>query len=392
MILHASILTLAVVVASPALADPIADAQAIANAKNPLGAALLSPNFGCYLLGPPSDQFDLTGSPGPGAAGTITVPKLLADNSTYDLDTSGELCQLPDDTKVPNVKDYSSIKGGVETISFTNDISAQLKLTMGTWLNLIDFDAEDLSEVDISIAVEPYVLSQPKLRVALLNMRKAYPGNTCAAISDPKVEGQAQQIVRSCYGMITVGLVAKKDLTLNALDLKFANLTVGLKASWIRDVKGGGTDCTGPGAVAGGAGDGAAAPPAPATPTEAAASSSDATKNGVPSTIRLPTGTVSIVPALLDILANQPTIKMGAPTQADVDKSVQKSQNPNATPDAVQKAKTATDAAKSTQPEENDKKCAQNVLYRTSDVLIVGAYFLDKKTTSDNLEWLKLQH
>lgn len=411
-----------VLLMSPALADPISDATVIANSKNPVGAALASSAFGCNLLGPPSPQRDLAGSPGPGVAGTITVPKLLPDGYSYDLSASGQLCQLTDNTRIPFIDltdPKSKITGGIQTISFTNDIEAQLKLTMGSWLNLIDFNAQDLNEVGIFVNAEAYDLSEQKLRTALLNMRKE-SGNACSALTDPN----ARQIVRSCYGLVTVSLQAKKDLSLNALDLKFANLVVGLKAKWLRDVSGAATDCKAPGMESapatpkGGAADAPPVTPAPGKTAGAAGKAAGApatapaagkaagvpaasaagkaagapapNKNGVEATIKLPAGVVSILPAGADITIqmNSDKITMSAPTAADVATAQAQPQNKdNATPQAVQ----AAEAAKPVQPPAQDKICVQNVVYRTSDVMIIGAHFLDGPDTKKNQDWLKLQ-
>ena len=75
--LRAYACVLSVLLVTPTLADPISEAKVIAKSQNPVGAALSSSAYGCNLLGPPSPQRDLAGSPGPGAAGTITVPTRL---------------------------------------------------------------------------------------------------------------------------------------------------------------------------------------------------------------------------------------------------------------------------------------------------------------------------
>ena len=312
----------------------------------------------------------------------------------------------------------NKITGGIQTISFTNDIAAQLKLTAGSWLNLLDFNAEDLEAVGIYLNVETYDLSEQKQRLALLNMRKE-SGNACSALTD----SAARQIVRSCYGLITVSFQAKKDLSLNALDLKFAHFAVGLNAKWLRDVQGAATDCSAPGmgggpapapaaegravpagpaVPAGGAAGGGAAPAggaaaggaAPAGGTAAATPAAAATqapgKNGVEANIKLPSGVVSILPAGLNISfqMNPDKITMDAPTAADVAKAKDQPQNKDkATPQAVK----AAQEAKPAQPPAQDKICVQNVVYRTSDVMIIGAKFLDAAGTKKNQDWLKKQ-
>ncbi|EKS32663.1 hypothetical protein [Afipia clevelandensis] len=384
-----AIILLSALVISPCFADPLTEARDVANSKNPVGAALSSSSFGCFLLGPPSPQRDLAGSPGPGVAGTITVPKGLGDGYSYDLSVKGQLCQLTDNTKIPFIdlsdpKNKSKIVGGVQTIVFKNEIAAQLKLTMGTWLNLIDFNAEDLEEVGIYISAETYDLSEQKLRTALLNMRKE-SGNACSALTDPA----ARQIVRSCYGLITISLQAKKNLSLNVLDLKFANLVVGLNARWLRDVKGASADCSPPGGAAG------ASSPNPVASANTGGAGGvtapvPANSNGVEANIKLPAGVVPILPAGLEVnlQLGADKIAVKAPSAADVAKSKDEPQNKaKATPAAVK----AANDAKPAQPPAQDKICVQNVIYRTSDVMIIGANFLDAKTTKKNQDWLKKQ-
>lgn len=352
----------------PAAADPLSDALDVKNEKNPV-AALLEGDLGCNLIRPASDITDLIGNVGAGYAGNITVPKVLKDGQTLDLGENLALCRVTD-FKFPVKTGEEDLRSVSRYIEWTDSLSASLKLTLGSWLNLLDFDATDLQTIGIAISGGAFEYDQKLRRNALRDIIKNDPDKDCDTLLSKKV----QQVMRTCVGHITVSLESKKALSLNAFDFKFANLTVGLKASWLREVKGTGEDCdvsglAGPATAPAAGGSGTAG--GDSKPAAAAAGAKD--KNGVGVAITLPGGVVKIGPASAEI-----TFPPSSSDKATVSKP---------SDDQVKKAGPDTPAnPKGDQPKVQDKICAKQVVYRTGTARILGAFLTDSATTLKDIK------
>jgi nucleoid DNA-binding protein len=337
-----------------ATADPLADSLDIRNEKNPV-AALLDGDLGCQLIRPPSDIADLIGNVGSGYAGNITLPKTLKDGQTLDLGENLSLCRVTD-FKFPVKTGEEDLKSVSRYIEWTDSLSASIKLTLGTWLNLLDFDATDLQTIGIAISGGSFEYDQKQRKSALRDIIKNDVDKDCTTLASKKV----QQIIRTCVGHITVALESKKALSLNAFDLKFANFSVGLKASWLREVKGTGEDCDVAGLAAPGG------PPGPAADPK--------TKNGVGTTIPIGTGSVKIDPAGNIQITFPPPTADKATVSKPSDDQVKK-----AGPDTPAKPKDG-------QPKVQDKICAKQVVYRTGTARILGVFLTDPATTVKDIK------
>lgn len=347
--------------ASFAAADPLSDSLDIKNEKNPV-AALLDGDLGCQLIRPPSDITDLIGNVGSGYAGNVTIPKTLKDGQTLDLGEKLALCRVTD-FKFPVKTGEEDLKSVSRYIEWTDSLSASLKLTLGTWLNLVDFDATDLQTIGIAISGGAFEYDQKLRKNALRDIIKNDPDKDCTTLTSKKV----QQVIRTCVGHITVSLESKKALSLNAFDLKFANLSVGLKASWLREVKGTGQDCD----VAGLAGPGT--PPAGGAGTPPAGAADAKAKNGLSVTVTVDGGAVKIGPATGEISFPPPTAD-----KATVSKP---------SDDQVKKAGPDTPVTpKADQPKAQDKVCAKQVVYRTGTARILGVFLTDSATTLKDIK------
>lgn len=343
-----------------ASADPIQDALDITKTKNPV-AAIFESNHRCQLIAPPTPQF-LTRmrqgiavkSAGAATPGNITIPTILKDGKTVDLSENGSMCPIPtltDDFPYEVTDLNTSI---TSSIAYKNNVTASVKLTLGSWLKVVDFDASNIEEVGIWITTSESPAFNQNLNASALAIKKQ---NLCSTINKPN----PYIIGRSCVGKITISLKANKDLSLNAFDLQFAKLTVGLKAAWIRDVNGASSDCT---VDASGVSTGAA-PASPASAEE---------KKGVGVKIPLPGGgEVEINQGTIDALYKKPiTATVTSPTPAQV-ASVPK---PAAQP-------AGGDPAKATQPQAQNKVCAKNVIYQTTGLQTIGVHLLKAKEFID---------
>ncbi|WJR81153.1 hypothetical protein [Bradyrhizobium sp. NP1] len=348
-------LTSAVLIAT-AHAGPLEDALNIQKTKNPLGT-LMRNNHACNLISPPTPLLLNDTQAGTATPGNITIAKFAADGTTYDLRSLGDMCPTPIVTDKFPVR-VNNLNSSITTsIAYKDDITASLKLTLGSWLKLIDFDASNIEEVGIWITTAESPAFNPDMNRSAAALKKKDQSCTVATQS-PK---QASIIDRACVGKITISLVAKKDMSLNAFDLQFAKLTVGLKASWIRDISGAASDCTvdasgiATGAAPAGGGGGATADKVP---------TSDGT--------------------LVDITAGNVDLQFKSPSSNVVTKptpgqvaGVSKPATPPASPGA-KPANPTTDkpadqaGSKPAQPAAQDKVCAKNVVYQTNGLMVVG--------------------
>jgi hypothetical protein len=267
------------------------------------------------------------------------------------------MCPIPaltDDFPVEVVDLSSSV---TTSIAYVNNITASVKLTLSSWLKIIDFDASNIEEVGIWITTSESQAFNQNLNASALAIKKQ---NLCSTLNKPK----AQIISRSCVGKITVSLRAKKDFSINAFDLQFAKLTVGLKAAWIRDINGVATDCTVDASGVAVSPQAGAAAPAPATPEE---------KKGLDAKIPLPGGgELQISPGAIDAsFKTSPAATVTKPTTAQI-ASVPKPA-----------AASANDPAKATQPPAQNKVCAKNVIYQTTGLQVIGVHLLDAKEFID---------
>jgi hypothetical protein len=343
--------------ASLAAADPLSDSLDARNEKNPV-AALLEGDLGCKLISPPSAISDLQDNVGAGFAGNITVPNTLKDGQTLDL-APAFLCRI--DSFKPVKTSDQDLRSVSRFIEWTDSLSASLKLTLGSWLTLLDFDGTDLQTVGIAISGGSFDYDQKKRRSALREIIANDKDNDCKNTLTSK---KVQQVIRTCVGHITVSLESKKALSLNAFDLKFANFSVGLKASWLREVKGTGEDCD----VAG-----LAAPDKPAS-DKPAAPADPKTKNGLTVTIPVGSGSVKIEPA--------GDIQIPFPPPTSDKATVTK-------PTDQQAAKVGPDkpaAPKDSQPKAQDKICAKQVVYRTNTAQILGVLLTEPAVTIKDIK------
>jgi hypothetical protein len=350
-------------------ATPLDDALNIQKTKNPIGT-LLRNNHACSPITPPSLLLLTATQPGPAAPGNITIPTLAQDRTTFDLTGSGMMCPLPNVTETFPVR-VNNLNSSITTsIAYKNNITASLKLTLGSWLKLVDFDASNIEEVGIWITTAESPAFNPDLNRSAATLKK---DKFCSTTSKPKYAAKAKIIDRACVGNITISLVSKKDMSLNAFDLQFANLTVGLKASWIRDVSGAASDCTvdasgiSTGKPPAGAGGGEAAPTADKVAT------SDGTLVDI---------TVGSIEAKFKEQIPNVVSKPTAAQVASVSKTAKKPADKPAGKPADKAAEKP--AEKAGQPAAQDKVCAKNVVYQTNGMLVLGVNLLDAKQFLDD--------
>jgi hypothetical protein len=353
------------VFSSFATADPLTDSLDARNEKNPV-AALLEGDLGCHLRSPPSAINDLQDNVGAGYAGNITIPNTLKDGQTLDLAPTF-LCRV-ENFKFPVKTGDQDLRSVSRYIEWTDSLTASLKLTLGTWLNLLDFDGTDLQTIGIAISGGSFEYDQKKRRGALRDIIASDKDNhDCKPTLTSK---KVQQVIRTCVGHITVSLESKKSLSLNAFDLKFANFSVGLKASWLREVKGTGEDCdvgglAAPDKPAATTGDPKTGDPKTADPK---------TKNGFSVTIPVGSGSVKIEPAGDIQIPFPPATSDKATVTKPTDQQAAK-----AGPD-----KPAT--PKADQPKAQDKICAKQVVYRTGTAQILGVFLTDPAVTIKDIK------
>ncbi|MBI1201955.1 MAG: hypothetical protein GC182_05540 [Rhodopseudomonas sp.] len=353
----------------------------IGREQNPI-AESLAVFHKCELITPPSD-FLVGKRPGAGTPGTILVPvRDPSDKKTWDFSGIGAICPVMYATEdfPPAVKDVD--KTGIRSsIGFKEEISASVKLTIGKWLKILDFDASKIQQLGIWLSTDDSVAFADNIGKSVRAIRKEY-GPDCPATSDPKLYSRAKIVERACVGKITVSLVAKKEMSLNAFDLTFSQFAVGLKASWKRDTVGAASDCT-----VDASGLAESSTPKAASSTTSNAGAADATKDK-PSTDKPAAGglLVSITEGTIDATYKgeiSPDHIMSKPTPKQISNVTSKSATPTEKPKptaTADKPQTATptegDKPAATQPAgaKQTTTCAKNVVYQTVGNMVLGVH------------------
>ncbi|WP_338305622.1 hypothetical protein [Bradyrhizobium sp. TM233] len=214
----------------------------ILKSKEPLTTAVyLWSNKRCVLTSGTAPQ--LIGKerrPSPMNAGTIFVPKRAEAGSLVDIDLKKPYCRtrklLADEIGPSDIADHKAI-------SFAVGAELKVNLKVGEFLNLVDVDLADIDEV--GVRVDSVITTLPDVTDAAIDVLRANP--SCKADS-PGVINDAVIIVENCVGTLRASLKSKKNLTIKALDLKFAQLFGGLSAggsvSWKREIQGGIKTCS----------------------------------------------------------------------------------------------------------------------------------------------------
>lgn len=355
----------------------------IAREQNPI-AESLTVFHKCDLIAPPSD-FLVGKRPGAGTPGTVLIPiRDKVDKKTWDFSGTGAICPVMYATEdfPPVVKDVDT-HGIRSSIGFKDEISASLKLTVGSWLKLLDFDASKIQQLGIWLSTDDSVAFADNIGKSIRAIRKEY-GPDCPASSNPKLYSQAKIVERACVGKITVSLVAKNEMSLSAFDLTFSQFAIGLKASWKRDTVGAASDCIvdasglaeNPPAKPAGAADDAkdknADKPAADKPATPAGLLVSITEGSIDASYK------AAIPA--DHFVSKPTAKQVAnvtpakPTNKPADKPKQPSSTlekpqPGTAPDRTEPVDKPVEAKKTT--------CAKNVVYQTVGDMVLGVHMRD---------------
>jgi hypothetical protein len=201
---------------------------------NPL-SSLMNELQGCTLVRPLYPQFDLAGDVNEASVGNMTMPVKVANATIIDVggaeDSSASICKVtkfrPNAIKEPGKWPFEFGAG------FRDDLKGSIKLNLGNWLKLLDFEVKDLTSIKVGIQGGTITYDDAALGQAALDI-KLHKAKACIAWNMKT----AKMISRNCIGHVYFALEAAKGLSLNALDLTFSKLTVGLKADWIREVKG----------------------------------------------------------------------------------------------------------------------------------------------------------
>ena len=330
-------LSLGIMLASTSFAhaDFADDLKKAYQSDNPLASEIAS-HQGCMLVRPLYGQ--LSGSEvNESSLGNLTLPLKVKGGSVLDVGAGESLCKVTDFKPQPiDDKDEKKNLEFEYGSSFRSDTSGSIKATLGSWLTLLNFEAADLSTTKIGFRGTTRTYDDDSLAQAAGDIKKHK--KVCTALKKP-----SYIISRNCIGYVYVALEASQKLTLNALDFKFANLAVGLKAEWVRELGGTLESCTSSSNVA-----------TPANADSATPPSAAELKNGFSAEIKTPQGNVKITPSTFD-LTLPAGIKEAPPSS-----------------DAKQKVDPSVKTTSASQPAKGNTVCIKSVVYRTSAPVIYG--------------------
>jgi hypothetical protein len=216
-----------------------ANAQVLTNAQ--IKAAWKSPNpmasvftrlTACQLVTPIQSEVDGIGAPTRNGRGSIVhLERRTSPVLNLDLPKSFPFCAprkwkprfaIPENPKFDVAFD----------MSYKNEASLSAALKATQILNVLDAQLRYLDAARFGFEVLSTELDDGDLQDVGQDFAQNY--SRCRAWNSPN----GYVISKVCVGNMFVAMDAQQGLSLKALDLTFSTLTVGIKADWVRQIKG----------------------------------------------------------------------------------------------------------------------------------------------------------